>query len=43
MKIKPMSQTRKGTDQFNDDMIEHLSKDHSWAAKLRDYNKLTKI
>jgi DNA polymerase I-like protein with 3'-5' exonuclease and polymerase domains len=43
MKIKPISQTRKGTDQFNDDMIEHLSKDYTWAAKLRDYNKLTKI
>lgn len=43
MRIKPMSQTRKGNDQFNDDMIEHLSKDYQWAAKLRDYNKLTKI
>ena len=43
MKIKPLSQTRKGTDQFNDDMIEELSKKYSWAAKLRDYNKLTKI
>ena len=43
MKIKPISQTRKGTDQFNDDMIEYLSKDYTWAAKLRDYNKLTKI
>lgn len=43
MKIKPISQTRKGTDQFNDDMIEELSKNYTWAAKLRDYNKLTKI
>lgn len=43
MKIKPISQTRKGTDQFNDDMIEHLSKSYGWAAKLRDYNKLIKI
>jgi DNA polymerase I-like protein with 3'-5' exonuclease and polymerase domains len=43
MKIKPISQTRKGTDQFNDDMIEELSKKYTWAAKLRDYNKLTKI
>lgn len=43
MKIKPISQTRKGTDQFNDDMIEELSKKYSWAAKLRDYNKLNKI
>ena len=43
MKIKPLSQTRKGTDQFNDDMIEELSKKYAWAAKLRDYNKLIKI
>ena len=43
MKIKPLSQTRKGTDQFNDDMIEHLGKTQKWAAKLKDYNKLTKI
>lgn len=41
--IKPQSQTRKGSDQFNDDLIEELSKQHTWAAKLRDYNKLTKI
>ena len=43
LKVKPLSQTRKGTDQFDDDMVEHLSKDYEWAAKLRDYNKLTKI
>lgn len=41
--IEPLSQTRKGTDQFNDDLVEFLSKDHVWAAKLRDYNKLLKI
>ena len=41
--IKPISQTRKGTDQFNDDLIEEIAKDWTWAAKLRDYNKLTKI
>jgi len=41
--IKPLSKTRKGTDQFDDDLIEALSKKHPWAAKLRDYNKLTKI
>ena len=41
--IKPISQTRKGNDQFNDDLVESLAKDHTWAAKLRDYNKLTKI
>ena len=43
MKIKPMSQTRKGTDQFDDGMIDALSKEHGWAFKLRDYNKLNKI
>lgn len=43
MNIKPLSQTRKGTYQFDDDMIEHLSKTYTWAAKLRDYNKLNKI
>jgi DNA polymerase I-like protein with 3'-5' exonuclease and polymerase domains len=43
MKIKPISQTRKGTDQFDDGMIDALSKEHSWAFKLRDYNKLNKI
>ena len=41
--IKPLSQTRKGTDQFNDDLIEEIAKDYTWAAKLRDYNKLNKI
>ena len=41
--IKPISQTRKGNDQFNDELVEELAKEHSWAAKLRDYNKLTKI
>lgn len=41
--IKPMSQTRKGTDQFNDDLVDHLAKKHTWAAKLKDYNKLNKI
>jgi DNA polymerase I-like protein with 3'-5' exonuclease and polymerase domains len=43
MKIKPISQTKKGTDQFDDDFIEHIHKEHTWAAKLRDYNKLNKI
>ncbi len=41
--IKPLSQTRKGTDQFNDDLVDHLAKNHTWAAKLKDYNKLNKI
>jgi len=41
--VKPLSQTRKGTDQFNEDLVEHLSRDYVWAAKLHDYNKLIKI
>ena len=41
--IKPLSQTRKGTDQFNDDLVDSLAKHHTWAAKLKDYNKLNKI
>lgn len=43
MGIEPLSQTRKGSDQFNDDLVEHLGKTQEWAAKLRDYNKLNKI
>ena len=43
LEIKPLSQTRKGRDQFDDNMIEHLSSEFEWARKLRDYNKLTKI
>lgn len=43
MGIEPLSQTRKGSDQFNDDLVEHLGKTQDWAAKLRDYNKLNKI
>ena len=43
MGIEPLSKTRKGTDQFNDDMVDHLSSEHVWASKLKDYNKLRKI
>ncbi len=43
LQIKPLSQTRKGSDQFNDALIEQLSSQYTWAAKLRDYNKLNKI
>ena len=41
--IKPLSKTRKGTDQFNEGLVDHLAKDHAWAAKMKDYNKLNKI
>ena len=41
--IKPMTQTRKGQDQFDMDLLGHLAKDHPWAENLRIYNKLLKI
>ena len=41
--IKPLSKTRKGTDQFNEDLVDSLAKTHEWAAKMKDYNKLNKI
>lgn len=41
--VKPLSQTRKGNDQFNEGLVEHLAKSYPWAAKLHDYNKLIKI
>ena len=41
--IKPMTQTRKGQDQFDMDLLSHLAKDHPWAENLRIYNKLLKI
>jgi DNA polymerase I-like protein with 3'-5' exonuclease and polymerase domains len=44
MNIEPLSETAKGSPQFNDDMIEWLANNgHSWASKLQDYNKLIKI
>ena len=41
--IKPMTQTRKGQDQFDMDLLGHLAKEHPWAENLRIYNKLLKI
>jgi len=38
-----ISQTRKGQDQFDMDMLEVLSKKYDWAENLRIYNKLLKI
>ena len=43
MKIKPLTQTKKGQDQFDMDMLEELAKTHAWADNLRIYNKLLKI
>lgn len=43
MGIKPLTQTKKGQDQFDMDMLEELSKTYEWANNLRTYNKLVKI
>lgn len=43
MKIKPLTQTKKGQDQFDMDMLEELAKTYEWANNLRTYNKLVKI
>lgn len=43
MKLEPLSETDKGNSQFNDEYVQHLSKDHKWAERLRVYNKLAKI
>jgi len=43
LKIKPLSKTRKGNNQFNENLVDHISKDYEWAAKMKDYNKLNKI
>ena len=43
MGIKAKSQTSKGQDQFDMEMLEELSKDYEWAENLRIYNKLLKI
>lgn len=41
--VKPLSKTRKGTEQFNEELVDSLAKDFDWAAKMKDYNKLNKI
>jgi DNA polymerase I-like protein with 3'-5' exonuclease and polymerase domains len=42
--IKALSKTAKGTEQFNDELIQKLADSgHTWASKLTDYNKLNKI
>jgi len=43
MNIKALTQTKKGQDQFDMDMLEELSKTYEWAENLRIYNKLLKI
>jgi DNA polymerase I-like protein with 3'-5' exonuclease and polymerase domains len=41
--IKPLSNTKKGKPQFDDDLIQSIADQHSWASKLRIYGKLLKI
>lgn len=41
--IKPQSQTAKGKVQFDEDLIQSIGDEHTWAKYLRIYNKLTKI
>ena len=41
--VKPQSQTSKGKDQFDEDLIQSIGDTYTWAKYLRIYNKLTKI
>jgi DNA polymerase I-like protein with 3'-5' exonuclease and polymerase domains len=41
--IKPLSQTKKGKPQFDDDLIQSIVDKHEWAKNLRIYNRLLKI
>jgi len=43
LNIKPLSKTRKGSDQFNEELVDSIAKDFTWAARMKDYNKLNKI
>lgn len=43
MGVKPITKTAKGGDQFDLDLLEHLSKKYEWAENLRVYSKLQKI
>lgn len=40
---KPISTTKKGKDQFDNDTVEQLASKYEWAENLRIYNKLVKI
>jgi DNA polymerase I-like protein with 3'-5' exonuclease and polymerase domains len=41
---EPLSETEKGSPQFNEEFVEHLvGQGVAWASLLNDYNKLTKI
>lgn len=40
---KPLSHTKTGKPQFDDDAIQHVAEKYEWAKSLRTYNKLLKI
>lgn len=40
---EPLSRTKKGMPQFDDDMVQSLVLRYKWASLLSDYNKLNKI
>lgn len=41
--IKPLSATKTGKPQFDDDTIQYIAEKYEWAKNLRIYNKLLKI
>jgi DNA polymerase I-like protein with 3'-5' exonuclease and polymerase domains len=41
--VKPLSHTDAGKPQFNDELVQSIAEEHSWASKLRVYSKLLKI
>jgi len=41
--IKPLSATKKGKPQFDDDMIQSIADKYEWARLLRIYNRMVKI
>lgn len=41
--IKPLSSTKTGKPQFDDDAIQSIAEKHTWAKNIRIYNKLLKI
>ena len=43
LQLKPISETKTGKPQFDEDLIQSISKDQPWAKNLRIYNKLLKI
>ena len=41
--FKPLSETKKGKAQFDEDMLQVIAETQDWAKNLRIYNKLLKI